>query len=71
MGRASTRIDMALGHLAKGPATGAQLADVLCTHTGDIARMMSQLVEKGRVRRIDGGSGRGSVAIYALPHPHI
>lgn len=67
MGRSSARIDQVLARLADGPATAAELAEVLYTHTGDVSRMMSQLRMKGRVRRVDNGSGRGSIALYGLP----
>lgn len=46
-------------------ATNAFLADALYTHCGDIARLMNKLMKRGLVVRVDGGSGRGSRAIYA------
>lgn len=56
----------ALLALAEGPKTNAQLQDALDTHHGDIARLMSHLRKTGRVKRVDGASGSGTIATYAL-----
>ena len=55
-----------LRRLRKGPATNAQLQEACLDHSGGIARTISQMRALGLVRRVDGGSGRGSRAIYAL-----
>lgn len=55
-----------LNRLRHGPASNAELQDAVIDHSGGIARDASKLIQDGRVRRIDGGSGRGSRAIYAL-----
>ena len=49
-----------------GPLRTAQLAEMTCDHSGDVARTMVGLIHEGRVKRIDGRTGRGSVALYAL-----
>jgi len=49
-----------------GPLRTAQLAEMTCDHSGGVARTMAGLISDGRVKRIDGGSGRGSIALYAL-----
>jgi hypothetical protein len=49
-----------------GPLRTAQLVEMTCDHGGGVARNMAKLIEQGRVRRIDGGAGRGSIALYAL-----
>lgn len=50
-----------------GPLSAARLADLLCLPSGQIARRAMQLRRMGRVIRVDGRSGRGSVAVHALP----
>lgn len=52
--------------LRKGPQTNSQLGVATCDHSGSVARTMSKLIHSGRAKRIDGNSGRGSIAIYAL-----
>ena len=52
--------------LAAGPMTNAQLQEATCDHSGSVARTMAGLIAEGRARRVDGGSGRGTIAIYAL-----
>lgn len=49
-----------------GPLSAARLAELCHEHSGQIARMAARLRDEGRVIRIDGGLGRGTVAIYAL-----
>lgn len=55
-----------LSALKTGPKTSAQLVDYTGTHSGDVSRTCWTLVRQGHVKRIDGGSGRGSLAVYAL-----
>lgn len=62
----ATRTSIILTRLADGPATNAELAELLFTHSGDVARCMAALSRRGLVRRCDGGTGRGTVALYAL-----
>lgn len=57
----------ALEALQSGPKTAAQLCVLIDVKTSYISRTMGDLVISGRAMRIDGGSGRGSVATYALP----
>jgi len=52
--------------LRQGPATNAQLQELLCDHGGAIARDCRKLIDRGQVRRIDGYAGRGRAATYAL-----
>lgn len=52
--------------LRAGPRTNAQMQDDVCDHSGGIARDCAKLIAAGRVRRIDGGARRGSIAVYAL-----
>lgn len=52
--------------LRAGPRTNAQIQDEVCDHSGGVARDCAKLIASGRVRRIDGGTGRGSIAVYAL-----
>jgi predicted HTH transcriptional regulator len=51
--------------IAARPRTNAELQELCIDHSGGIARTMSKLIAKGHAKRIDGGSGRGSIAIYA------
>jgi hypothetical protein len=55
--------------LRDGPRTNAELQDMVCDHAGGIARDCAHLIDKGSVRRVDGGHGRGSRARYALVEP--
>lgn len=55
-----------LSALKTGPKTSAQLVQYTGTHSGDVSRTCWTLVKRGHVKRIDGGSGRGSLAVYAL-----
>lgn len=55
-----------LGQLASGNITTGQLADLFGDSSGRMARAMAQLRNDGVVKRVDGGSGRGSVAVWAL-----
>lgn len=55
-----------LNALARGPKTAAQLAEIVGLHSGVIAARVSPLIHDGRVKRVDGGEGRGSIAVYAL-----
>lgn len=55
-----------LRRLAQGPATNAELQDATEDHAGSVARDCAKLIRDGRVKRIDGGRGRGSRAVYAL-----
>jgi len=52
--------------LREGPATNAQLQELLCDHGGAIARDCRRLIERSQVRRVDGAAGRGRAATYAL-----
>ena len=52
--------------LAVKPRTNAELQELCVDHGAGIARTMSELRRRGKVRRIDGGSGRGSIATYAI-----
>lgn len=52
--------------LAERPMTARELADATLDHTGSVARYMSKLIETGRAKRIDGASGRGKKAVYAI-----
>lgn len=57
--------------LKAGPKTAKQMA--LRTHrtTADVSRICSELRYRGKVCRIDNGSGKGSIATYALVDPSI
>lgn len=54
--------------LREGPATNRQLQEACFDHGGAIARDCANLIRLGRVKRIDGRSGRGAgkEATYAL-----
>lgn len=52
--------------LAARPRTNAELQELCVDHGGAIARDMAKLIRRGDARRIDGGKGRGSRAIYAI-----
>ncbi len=52
--------------IAERPRTNIELQHLCCDHGGSIARAMSKLIAAGKAARIDGGSGRGSRATYAL-----
>jgi len=56
--------------LRTGPATNAQLQDLVCDHGGAIARDCAKLIVRGKVRRIDSAAGRGRAATYALTETH-
>lgn len=53
--------------LRKGAMTNRQLQDEVGDHSASIARTCAKLISDGRVIRVDGDSGRGKCAIYALP----
>lgn len=55
-----------LAALASGPKTNAELQEITCDHSGSIARHLAKLIADGRACRIDGRSGRGRRALYAL-----
>jgi hypothetical protein len=55
-----------IARLKLGPATNAELQEAVIDHGAGIARDAAVLMRQGRVCRIDGGSGRGSRAVYAL-----
>lgn len=55
-----------LAALSAGPLTNAELQELTCDHSGGVARNMAKLIATGRAKRIDGGAGRGSRALYAL-----
>lgn len=55
-----------IARLKQGPATNRQLQEAAYTHSGDVARRLIDLAQSGYVERIDGGSGRGTRAVYAL-----
>ena len=59
-----TRRERIIVRLTKGPASGAQLAELLYTHTGDIARIMCALRKEGLVAST--ATGRGTKATYSL-----
>jgi hypothetical protein len=52
--------------LRRGPMRTAQLLRLTGTCSGDISRSCANLIRIGAIKRIDGGSGRGSIAVYAL-----
>lgn len=54
-----------LSALRSGPATNAELQDACEAHGGEVARACNQLMRSGMVKRVDGGAGRGTIAIYA------
>jgi predicted ArsR family transcriptional regulator len=65
-----TKVDRILSMLALAPATNADIADELCTHSGDVARTMSVLVNRGVVVREivpKQRVGGGRAAVYRLP----
>jgi len=56
--------------LRSSPMTNAELQEATCDHGGSVARYCARLAAVGKVRRIDGASGRGTRAVYALAdHP--
>ena len=55
-----------LAALKTGPKTTEQLLRVTGTCSADISRDCAGLRHDGLVKRVDGGSGRGSRAVYAL-----
>ena len=55
-----------LRRLREGPATNAELQDAVDDHSASVARTMAKLIAKGKALRIDGQSGRGRPATYAL-----
>ena len=57
-----------LQRLAAGPATNLELQEAVCDHSGGVARTCSKLIHRGRVVRVDGATGRGAKAVYALAH---
>jgi hypothetical protein len=52
--------------LASGPKSTAQLLEVTGASSAYVSRDCARLIERGRIVRIDGTSGRGSRAVYAL-----
>lgn len=56
----------ALRALASGPKTNAELQDVICDDNSAVAKIMGSQRARGNVTRVDGGSGKGSIATYAL-----
>jgi predicted HTH transcriptional regulator len=52
--------------LRSGPMTNAQLQEATCDHSGSISRYMAALIKRGKARRVDGQTGRGTRAIYGL-----
>lgn len=48
------------------PRTNAELQHLCFDHGGSIARATSKLIHAGLVARVDGKTGRGTKAIYAL-----
>lgn len=60
-------VNAILARLRRGPATNRDLQDAACDHGGGIARTMASLIADGRAVRVDGRSGRGKPATYALP----
>ena len=56
-----------LNALRRGPKTALELAELTCDNSGSVARTMNGLIADGRAIRIDGCSGRGRKALYALP----
>lgn len=48
------------------PRTNIELQELCCEHAGGIARTVSKLIHRGRVIRIDGKTGRGNKATYAI-----
>lgn len=51
--------------LQAGPKTVASLADLTGSEPRSVARSCSNLINQGKIVRVDGGSGRGSIAVYA------
>lgn len=60
-----------LSALTRGPRTAFQLAETICDSSGSVARTCNKLMRDGRIARIDGGSGRGSKAVYALAEREV
>lgn len=58
-----------LDALKRGPKTNAELQELTYDHSGSVARYCARLISDGRIMRIDGHTGRGSIAIYALSVP--
>lgn len=61
-----TKIESLLLALKSGPKSAAELATIVNSKGAYISRDCAKLIKERRVKRIDGGSGRGSLAIYAL-----
>jgi predicted transcriptional regulator len=55
-----------LAALKSGPKTTAQILQTTGTSSGDVSRSCSELRLAGLIKRVDGQSGKGSKAIYAL-----
>lgn len=49
-----------------GKASTGEIAKAVCEPSGIIAARMLGLEDAGKVRRIDGGAGRGSVARWEI-----
>lgn len=47
-------------------ATNRQIQHACEAHSGEVARECNRLMGKGLIKRVDGRSGRGSGAVYAL-----
>lgn len=52
--------------LKRGPMATSQLLKFTGSCSADVSRTCSGLIADGRIKRIDGRSGRGTRAIYAL-----
>lgn len=52
--------------LKSGPKTARELAELTDDDSGNVARNTAWLIYAEKAIRIDGGSGRGSKAVYAL-----
>ena len=55
-----------LAVLQDGPRTAAQIGAALNQLPRNVSRTCSTLISLGVIKRVDGGAGRGSFAVYAL-----
>ena len=69
-GRKGVRAPSVLGQiviaLKDAPLCARELSEQIGVHSGVIAARANAGMERGLVRRIDGGSGRGQIARYSL-----
>jgi hypothetical protein len=55
-----------LDALQSGPKTTAQIAEAVGRDSTHVARICWALGQRGQAKRIDGGMGHGSVAVWSL-----